>query len=95
MLRLHLGVGGVDVRDTVLQAGRTGVRPDEIIDFFSINLILSAAPGPGVYLVSNRNEYQKIFLRVKCGRRVVLTTLLPSVSRSVWTMWDPQHFTAL
>jgi hypothetical protein len=28
-------------------------------EFFSICLIFPAALGPGVYLVSNRNEYQK------------------------------------
>jgi hypothetical protein len=28
-------------------------------DFFSIYLILPAALGPGVYSVSNRNEYQR------------------------------------
>jgi hypothetical protein len=33
--------------------------PDEVIDFFSIYLILPAALGPGVYSASNRNEYQK------------------------------------
>jgi hypothetical protein len=32
---------------------------------FSIYLILPAALGSGVYSVSNRNEYQKIFLGVK------------------------------
>jgi hypothetical protein len=34
-----------------------GSRPDEVN--FSIYLILPAALGPGVYSVSNRNEYQK------------------------------------
>jgi hypothetical protein len=33
-------------------------RPDEVNEF-SIYLILQAALGPGVYSVSNRNEYQK------------------------------------
>jgi hypothetical protein len=33
--------------------------PDEVIEFFSIYLILPATLGPGVYLASNRNEYQK------------------------------------
>jgi hypothetical protein len=33
--------------------------PDEVIEFFSIYLILPAALGPGVYSASNRNEYQK------------------------------------
>jgi hypothetical protein len=38
----------------------TGVlRPDEVIEFFSIYQILPAALGPGVYSASNRNEFQK------------------------------------
>jgi hypothetical protein len=40
--------------------------------------------GPGVDSASNRNEYQeskKRNLGVKCGRRVGLTTLPPSLSR--------------
>jgi hypothetical protein len=37
-----------------------GSRPDEVNAFvISIYLILLAAPDPGVYSVSNRNEYQK------------------------------------
>jgi hypothetical protein len=52
-----------------------GSSPDEVIDiFFFIYLILPAALGPGVYASSNRNEYQKIFLGVKCGRGVWMTT---------------------
>jgi hypothetical protein len=42
-----------------------GSRPDEVIEFFSIYLILLDALGPGVYTVSIRNEYkkqQKVFL---------------------------------
>jgi hypothetical protein len=44
---------------------------------FYIYLILPAALGPGVYLASNRNEYQKLknHWGVKCGRCVGLTTL--------------------
>jgi hypothetical protein len=34
--------------------------PDEVIGFFSINLILPAALGPRVYSTSNRNEYQEL-----------------------------------
>jgi hypothetical protein len=41
---------------------------------FSIYLILPASQGPGVYSASNRNEYQKIFLGVKSGWHVRLTT---------------------
>jgi hypothetical protein len=36
-----------------------GSRPEEVNTFFLIYLILPAALGPGVYSVSNRNEYQK------------------------------------
>jgi hypothetical protein len=37
-----------------------GSIPDEVIGFFSIDLILPAALGPGVYSASNRNEYQEL-----------------------------------
>jgi hypothetical protein len=33
--------------------------PDEVIEFFLVYLILSAAIGPGVHSASNVNEYQK------------------------------------
>jgi hypothetical protein len=46
---------------------------------------LPAALGPGVYSVSNRNEYRtlikKCFCGVKCGWCVGRTTLPPSMSR--------------
>jgi hypothetical protein len=48
---------------------------------FSIYLILPTALRPEVDPISNRNEYRKIFLRVKRGRRVRLVTSLPCVSR--------------
>jgi hypothetical protein len=32
----------------------------EVIGFFSIDLILPAALGPGVYSASNKNEYQEL-----------------------------------
>jgi hypothetical protein len=38
---------------------KAGSRPDEVIEFFSIYLILPDALGPGVHLASNRNEYQR------------------------------------
>jgi hypothetical protein len=44
------------------------LRPDEVNDFFSIYLILSAALGPGIYSDSN-------------SQCVELTTLPPSTSR--------------
>jgi hypothetical protein len=45
----------------MLQAGKSRVQdPVRGINlFFSIYLILSAAPSPAVYSASNRNEYQK------------------------------------
>jgi hypothetical protein len=51
-----------------------GSRPNEVIEFFSIYLILPAALGPGVYSASNRNEYhkeKKIFLgsRARLARK--------------------------
>jgi hypothetical protein len=36
-----------------------GSRLDEVNEFLSVYLILPYAPGPGVYSVSIRNEYQK------------------------------------
>jgi hypothetical protein len=36
-----------------------GSRLHEVNYFFSFYLILLAALGPGVYLTSNRNDYQK------------------------------------
>jgi hypothetical protein len=36
-----------------------GLRPDEVTEFFSFNLIFAAALGPEVYSACNRNEYQK------------------------------------
>jgi hypothetical protein len=65
----------------MLQAGRSRFRvPMRSLDF-SVELILSAALGPGVDSASNRNEYQESFWGVKFGRRVRLTTSPPSLSR--------------
>jgi hypothetical protein len=36
-----------------------GSRLDQVNECFSIYLVLTAALGPGVYSVSNRNEYKK------------------------------------
>jgi hypothetical protein len=36
-----------------------GLRPDEVNEFFSIYLILTATLGPGAHSASYRNEYQK------------------------------------
>jgi hypothetical protein len=38
----------------------TGSNPNEVTGFFSIDLILPDALGPGVYSASNRNEYQEL-----------------------------------
>jgi hypothetical protein len=35
-----------------------GSRPDEVNELFPVNLLLTSALGPKVYLASNRNEYQ-------------------------------------
>jgi hypothetical protein len=35
-------------------------NPDEVNGFFSVDLILPAALGPGGYSASNRNEYQEL-----------------------------------
>jgi hypothetical protein len=36
-----------------------GSGSDDVNEFSSIDLILQASLGPGVYSASNRNEYQK------------------------------------
>jgi hypothetical protein len=60
--------------------------------------------GPGVYSASSRNEYQKIFLEEKCGRRVGPTTLPQTVSRlsiqcgipNIWQpYWPPRPVTGI
>jgi hypothetical protein len=51
--------GSVVVENCAASDKAVGSSPDKVIAFFSIYLILPAALGPGVYLVSNRNEYQK------------------------------------
>jgi hypothetical protein len=43
----------------------------------------------GVDSASNRNEYQKYFLRGKGGRDVRLTTLPPSCA-DCFEIWEPQ-----
>jgi hypothetical protein len=57
----------------------TGSSPDKVIEYFSVYLILPATPWD--YAASNRNEYQKIFRRVKQAQRIRLATYLPSVSQ--------------
>ena len=43
--------------------------------FSSDLILLSAFSIPEVHSASNRNEYQRIFLSLKCGQRVELATL--------------------
>jgi hypothetical protein len=47
--------------------------PDEVIEFFDVSNPSSCTMVHEVYLATNRNEYQKIFLRLKHSRRVRLT----------------------
>jgi hypothetical protein len=43
-----------------INGSKTISIPDEVIGFFSIDLILPAALGPGVYSASNKIEYQEL-----------------------------------
>jgi hypothetical protein len=66
----------------------------------SIYLILTVAFVLGVYVASNRNEYQKhknnVSVEYSGGRRVRLATLpLAGCEPIVKKMWDPQHLTTL
>jgi hypothetical protein len=54
-----------------------GSIPDEVIAYFSIDLIVPAALWPGVDSTSNRNECQES----SCGGKSRLTTSLSSVIR--------------
>jgi hypothetical protein len=65
----------------MLQVERSPVRfPMRSLDFL-IDLIFQPHCGSEVDSASNRNEYQEHSWRVKCGRRVRLTTLPPSANR--------------
>jgi hypothetical protein len=63
----------------MLQSGRFKVQLPMRSFNFSICLILPATLWPWGLL--SKNEYQKIFLGVKCSQHVRLTTSLPCVSR--------------
>jgi hypothetical protein len=52
-------IGGTQ-QDYATSRKVAGSVPDEVIGFFSIDLILLAALGPEVYSVSNKNEYQEL-----------------------------------
>jgi hypothetical protein len=59
-----------------------GSTPGQVTGVCQFTLSFQLHYGPGLDSSSNRNGFQKIFLwRVKCGRRVRLTTSPPSVSR--------------
>jgi hypothetical protein len=71
--------GSVVSSGTMLQAGRWPVRVPDEVDF-SIYLILSAALWPSGRLSLWQKWVPGIFLGLKGGRRIRLTTLPPSVS---------------
>jgi hypothetical protein len=48
------------LRDYATSRKVAGSSPDEVIGFFSIDVILPAALGPGVYSASNRNENKEL-----------------------------------
>jgi hypothetical protein len=50
-----------------------GSIPNEAIYLFQFTEFFQPHSGPGVCSVSNRYEYQKMFLGVKRGRRIRLT----------------------
>jgi hypothetical protein len=54
-------------------------------------LILPSALGPGVYLASNRNEYQKQKMSLESRARPVrmADNLTAICEPTVYTMWDP------
>jgi hypothetical protein len=74
--------GSVVGWDTMLQSGRLRVQfPMWLLDFFNLPNPSSCNTAPGVDSISNRNEHQEFSSGVKTGRRVRLTTSLPSMSR--------------
>jgi hypothetical protein len=72
--------GSVVGWNTMLQAGRSSVRVPDEVDFL-IYVILPVARWPWGRLSLKQKWVPGIFLGVKSGRRVGLTTLPPSVSR--------------
>jgi hypothetical protein len=64
----------------MLQAGRSWVQvPMRSLDFFSFDLILPAALGPGIYSACNRNEYQGIIKARPTRRADNLTAILEPI----------------
>jgi hypothetical protein len=70
-----------------------GSSPDEVIDFFQFTYSFQPHHVHDVYSAYSRNEYQKIFMGVKRGRRVMLTAAI--YMPIVYKMWDTRHFTTL
>jgi hypothetical protein len=66
----------------MLRVGRSRVPfVMRLLNVFQFTEYLQPYYSPGIDSTSDRNEYQKLFLRVKRGRSVRLTTLPPSVNR--------------
>jgi hypothetical protein len=76
----HLARGSIVGWGTMLQAGRSPIRVPDEVDF-SIYLILPATLWPWGRLSLQQKWVPGIFLVVKSGRLVELTTMQPSVSR--------------
>jgi hypothetical protein len=74
-----------------------GSIPYEVIEYFSIYLILPVALGPLVDSASNRNEYQKqkIFLGSRVRLALKTENLTAICDTIVQTMWDPYYLTTL
>jgi hypothetical protein len=58
-------------------------RTDEVIGYFQSTYSFQQHHGPGVYSVSNKNEYLKSSWKVKRGWHERLTTSMPSVGVSI------------
>jgi hypothetical protein len=82
----------------MLQAERSGgSSPYEVIEFFSIYLILPVAQCPGVYSTSDRIEYQKQKKVSEAKRRPVCKAdnLAAICEQIVYKIWAPQYLTTL
>jgi hypothetical protein len=69
-----------------------GSIPDEIVGFSQFTLSFQQNSGPGVYSVSNRNEYQQSSLgEARPARKT--DTLTAIGDPIVYKMWEPRHLT--
>jgi hypothetical protein len=73
----ELGGGGT----RVVQRRPRPFSQDSILSRLMFRGILSIDQSPGVDSTANRNGYQKVFLGVKRGRCIRLTTSPPSLGR--------------